>query len=61
VGKGDAIVKHVGLFFLKNCSLVTSSGETYHCCVIWHYWLVGDISSHGVVLVKASWIKGITS
>jgi hypothetical protein len=35
VGKGDVVVKHASLFSFNNCSLVTGSDETYHCCVTW--------------------------
>ncbi len=33
VGTCDVVVEHANLFSFKNCSLVTSLGETYCCCV----------------------------
>lgn len=36
VGKGDVVIKHVGLLSFKNCSLVICSSETSCCCATWH-------------------------
>ncbi len=50
MGKGDVLVKHVGLLSFKNYSLVTSSGETCCYCATWRSRWVGDTSSFGVVV-----------
>ncbi len=54
MGKGDVVVKHVGIFYFKHYSMVTSSCETCRCCATWCSWMVGDTSSFGVTIFYES-------
>jgi hypothetical protein len=59
VGKGDVVVERVGFLSFNNCSLTTSSNETYYCCTTWRSWLVGDTSFfRNVVIGEGTLNKG---
>jgi hypothetical protein len=51
VDKGDVLIKHANSFSFKHCSLITSSCEICHCCITWHFWLVGETCFSGVVVI----------
>jgi len=52
--KSDVVVKRVGLLSFKKCSLLISSGETYHYCATLHSFLIGDIDFCGVVIGEST-------